>query len=138
MVKLRKLKYKLDSYCNHKFLLAKTFTKKPKGEINLNINRGYLRRYYKCAICNHYIGDHSYNLSKLYSGMYISSTYGDYEGLKKKYKKIQNLPTNKSDNYYRCKRINEFFKPIRKNFKVLDIGSGLGVFPKRLKKQKIF
>ena len=31
MVKLRKLKHKLDSYCNHKFLLAKTFTKKPKG-----------------------------------------------------------------------------------------------------------
>ena len=46
----------------------------------------------------------------------------------KKYKKIQNLPTNKSDNYYRCKRINEFFKPIRKNFKVLDIEIRLGVF----------
>ena len=54
----------------------------------------------------------------------------------KKIQKIQNLPTNKSDNYYRCKRINEFFKPIRKNFKVLDIGSGLGVFPKRLKSKK--
>lgn len=136
MVKLIKLKYKLDSYCNHKFVLAKIFVKKPKGEVNFNLKGRYLRTYYKCVICNHYISNHNYNLNQLYSGNYISSTYGDYEGLKRKFKIIKNLPYKRSDNHYRCIRINNFLKPFKQKLKVLDIGSGLGVFPNKLKSKK--
>lgn len=133
---LKKFKYNLDSYCKHQFKLAKTYTVKPKVEINYNLSGRYFRRYYKCVICNHYISDHNYNLDTLYSGDYIASTYGNYEGLKKKFKKITKLKHAKSDNFYRCLRIKKFFKKNNKSFKILDIGSGLGVFPKQLENKK--
>ena len=65
--------------------------------------------------------------------MYISSTYGDYEGLKKKYKKFKIYQQINQIIIIDAKELMSFFKPIRKNFKVLDIGSGLSVFPKKLK-----
>lgn len=136
MAELKKLKYKLDSYCKHKFILAKTYISKPKGEISFKLNGKYIRRYYKCKICDHHISDHNYDLESLYSGDYVNSTYGNYKGLKKKFDKINKLKPLKSDNYNRCLRINSFFSKINKNFKTLDIGSGLGIFPKKLKSKK--
>ncbi len=136
MAQLKKLKYKLDSYCKHKFILAKTYTSKPTGEVNFKLNGKYVRRYYECVFCNHYISDHNYNLNSLYSGAYVNSTYGDYEGLKIRFNKINKLRPIKSDNFHRCLRINSFFNKINKTFKTLDIGSGLGIFPKKLKNKK--
>ncbi|MDA7604043.1 class I SAM-dependent methyltransferase [Candidatus Pelagibacter sp.] len=137
MVKLKKkLKYKLDSYCKHKYILARVYTSKPKSEISYKLNRKYKRKYYKCLICDHHISDHNYDLTSLYSGNYVSSTYGNYEGLKIKFQKISKLNPLKSDNFHRCLRINFFFKDIKKTFKTLDIGAGLGIFPKRLKSKK--
>ena len=136
MAELKKLNYKLDSYCKHKFILVKTYTSKPKSEVNFKLNGKYLRRYYECKICNHHISDHKYNLSSLYSGDYVKATYGNYEDLKLRYKKINNLKPIKSDNFNRCLRIRSFFKKINKTFKTLDIGSGLGIFPKKLKSKK--
>ena len=48
MAQLKKLKYKLDSYCKHKFILAKTYTSKPTGEVNFKLNGKYLRRWSRC------------------------------------------------------------------------------------------
>ena len=136
MAELKKLKYRLDSYCKHEFILAKTYISKPIGEVKFKLNSKYKRRYYKCLICNHHISDHNYNLNSLYSGDYISSTYGNYEDLKIRFNKINKLKPIKSDNFNRCLRIKYFFKKFNKKFKTLDIGSGLGIFPKKLKSKK--
>lgn len=137
MVELKKkLKYNLDSLCKHKYVLAKIFKSKPKNEIDFKLNGKYTRKYFKCLFCDHHISDHNYDLTSLYSGNYINSTYGDFEGLKKKFKKIINLKPSKSDNFFRCSRINSFFKKNKKSLKTLDIGAGLGVFPKKLQSKK--
>lgn len=136
MVELKKFKYELDCFCRHKFILAKTYLKKPKGEIYFKLKGKYSRKYYKCLFCEHHISDHKYNLNSLYNGDYISSTYGDYEGLKKKFNKINKLKKSKSDNFHRCERINSFFGNINKKFRTLDIGAGLGIFPYKLKNKK--
>ena len=136
MAKLRKFKYKLYSHCKHKFILAHTYLSKPNGEVIFKIKGKYTRKYYKCKICDHHISDHNYNLNSLYSGNYISSTYGDYNGLKKRFNKINNLKSYESDNFYRCLRIQTFFKNINKSLKTLDIGAGLGIFPKKIKSKK--
>ena len=136
MAKLKKFKYKLDSYCKHKFILAKNYTSKPEGEVNFKLDGKYHRKYYKCIICDHHISDHDYNLNSLYSGEYVSSTYGNYEGLKKRFNKINRLKPLNSDNFYRCLRIKSFFKKIDKSFRTLDVGAGLGIFPKKLQNKK--
>ena len=49
-----------------------------------------------------------------------------------KFGKIKNLPHNKSDNYFRVMRVANFVnRQIRKIKKktLLDVGSGLGIFP---------
>ena len=130
------LKYNLDSCCKHRYILAKIYKSKPNNEISFKIKGKYIRKYYKCIICDHHIGDHNYNLDSLYEGSYLSSTYGNYEGLKKRFNKINNLKITNSDNHFRCLRIHTFFKKIDKTFKTLDIGAGLGVFPKKLESKK--
>jgi 2-polyprenyl-3-methyl-5-hydroxy-6-metoxy-1,4-benzoquinol methylase len=137
MVKLKKkLKFCLNTSCNHKFVLANIYNSKPDGEVKFLLTGKYRRKYYKCEICEHHISDHNYDLNSLYEGNYISSTYGNYDGLKFRFKKIFNLKSKASDNHYRCLRIKEFFKNFKKPFKMLDVGAGLGVFPKKLKNNK--
>ena len=136
MVKLKKLKYKLDCYCKHKFILAYIYNSKPVGEVEFKLRGKYLRKYYRCVFCDHHISDHNYNLNLLYDGDYVRSTYGNYEGLKKKFNKINKLKPSSSDNFQRCMRIKLFFKKINKSFKTLDVGAGLGIFPKKLKDRK--
>lgn len=132
----KKFNYNLNSLCKHKYFLVKIYKSKPKFEINFRLSGKYNRKYYECSICGHHISDHEYDLSLLYSGNYIESTYGSYEDLKKKFNKIKKLRPTQSDNYYRCLRIKSFFEKINKPFKTLDIGSGLGIFPSRLQSKK--
>jgi len=78
---------------------------------------------------------------EMYEGDYVSATYSDAEGLKRNFERVVNLPRDKSDNEGRVTRVSEFakqfwnikdlhqFKP-----KLLDIGSGLGVFVYRAEK----
>lgn len=134
--KKKKFKYSLNSNCNCNYLLAKTYKSRPKNETNFRLNGKYLRRYYKCRFCEHHISDHNYDLSSIYSKDYIKLTYGNYDDLKKKFKKINNFNPIKSDNHHRCLRINSFFKKIDKKIKTLDVGAGLGVFPYKLKSSK--
>ncbi|MBK9292975.1 MAG: class I SAM-dependent methyltransferase [Oligoflexia bacterium] len=77
------------------------------------------------------------DLSNLYSGQYVDSTYSGQEGLKKTFDRIIALAADKSDNYGRVKSINDFafnFFENKKNHTILDIGSGLGVFPYAMQK----
>lgn len=111
------------------------FTKRPVGETDFNISdKDYVRYYDQCLICNHWFGRHNIDLSNLYSGNYVATTYG--KTLDSIFDKIINLEPNKSDNAGRVVRINSFcqtwFKSIKK-LTNLDIGSGTGVFSYAMK-----
>lgn len=81
------------------------------------------------------------DLAGLYSGDYVNSNYGDEEGLERSFNRIISLDTSRSDNVGRVRRIVEyagsFFSTSIQNrmeLTLLDVGSGLGVFPYAMKK----
>lgn len=132
-------KYKMLTNCfckNNKIDKNKIIYKsKPKKETDFKIKKkNYLRAYHQCQNCHHFFANHNYDLEKLYKKYYSSLTYGSQQKIKNTFNKIIDLPIHKSDNKYRVKRV---MKIIKKNYKCLDIGSGLGVFPYELKRKKI-
>lgn len=92
-----------------------------------------IRSWYSCSDCNFHSQDIALNDNE------ISDIYSQYRSLKIRDKTIPNtfaeiisLPYDKSENIRRC----DIFSAILKknyNLDILDIGSGLGVFPYRLK-----
>lgn len=75
------------------------------------------------------------DLTDFYQGGYVDGTYGNQ--LKENFKRILALPESKSDNAARVKRVLDFAKGKWGDKKVpnlLDVGSGLAVFPFRMKK----
>lgn len=97
----------------------------------------YFRETLQCKKCLHFIAMQEMDLSNIYSGDYVSATYKDKDGVQATFNKIINLPPSKSDNTGRVARINEFAGKYWggiENKTVLDIGSGLGVFPYLMKK----
>lgn len=116
-----------------------TYTKPPRDEVHFTLPPGttYYRTVDKCAGCGLFVSHHDIDLSGLYSGEYVDATYGN-TGIETTFNKIINLPPEKSDNVGRVSRMNEFCADYfgHNNFsslKVLDIGSGLGVFPYAMK-----
>lgn len=110
----------------------------PKAEVKFNIDYStYKREIVQCTTCFHFFNNHSINLENLYSKNYVDSTYGNKNGIAEHYDKIMNLPIQKSDNYHRVKKIVQFMsdkvKKQENKPSVLDIGSGLCVFLKRMK-----
>lgn len=74
------------------------------------------------------------DLTDFYRGGYVDGTYGNR--LKENFKRILALPESKSDNAARVKRVLDFAKGKWGDKKVpnlLDVGSGLAVFPFRMK-----
>ena len=110
------------------------YKQKPKGETEFQLqgDSGYYREILHCKTCGHYRSVHGMDISSLYESSYVDSTYGGLEGIRKNYERIMALDPKKSDNSGRVNRIIEFSQkhspshssPIR----LLDIGSGLGVF----------
>lgn len=97
----------------------------------------YYRETWQCKSCLHFFALQEMDLSAIYSGDYVSATYKDKAGVQATFNKIISLPTDKSDNTGRVARINEFAKKYWGGFEnktLLDIGSGLGVFPYLMKK----
>lgn len=97
----------------------------------------YYRETWQCKKCLHFIAFQEMDLSAIYSGDYVSATYKDKVGVQGTFNKIINLPPEKSDNTGRVDRINDFavrYWGEYTNKTVLDIGSGLGVFPYLMKK----
>ena len=76
------------------------------------------------------------DLTDFYRGGYVDGTYGNR--LKENFKRILALPESKSDNAARVKRVLDFAKGKWGDKKVpnlLDVGSGLAVFPYRMKEE---
>lgn len=120
-----------------KFRIKFLYNKKPKDETYFGIkNNKYKRCYIECLNCNHFYSVMSFDLSSLYSKQYSESTYG--KKLYKTFNKILNLPFSKSDNLLRIKRFESYFKSRKILIKeLIDIGSGIGIFPYSMVKKKL-
>jgi SAM-dependent methyltransferase len=107
----------------------------PPGETRFDLGgQAYRRRYLRCGECAHWYADTPMDLSGLYSGTYVDSTYS--EGMRRTFERILALPPEKSDNAGRVARVLAF---ARRRLgpgttpSLLDVGSGLAVFPAGMK-----
>jgi len=107
----------------------------PVGETRFDLGaQTYCRAYSRCGLCGHWYSDHKMDLTNLYSGAYVESTYGDR--MRQTFDRILALPAKKSDNAGRAAKVLGFadsFFPSGTKPTLLDVGSGLGVFPYRMK-----
>ncbi len=109
----------------------------------LAAGRHYWREMHRCEQCGHYLEWFEADQSVLYNGEYVSSTYGDAEGLRRNFDKINALPPEQSDNVGRVRYVDAYAKAYwkdkevnRRHPRLLDVGAGLGVFPYRMKQMK--
>ena len=124
------------------FSLAHIYSSRPDGETvfeGLN-TEDYHREIWSCDCCGHFLSIHDIDLDNLYSGQYIDSTYGDLDAVKKKCESILALPFENSDNAARVQRVIAFAKQHfanknKEEIRILDVGSGLGVFLAAIKDQ---
>lgn len=101
----------------------------PEGETDFGLTP-YRRSLWQCDGCGHVINHHAMNLDDLYTAAYWDRTYGG-DRMAKTFDKIMSLPPDQSDNRARVERICTYCKdqgrPMQRT--VLDVGSGLAVFP---------
>jgi SAM-dependent methyltransferase len=100
----------------------------PPGETPFGLDE-YEREYHRCAACGHFLAVTSIDLEALYAGAYVDATYRA-DGLASAYERIMSLPPERSDNVQRVARIRG---RLGDRGTVLDVGSGLAVFPARMK-----
>ncbi len=123
------------------FAKAFVYDAPPEGETRFSFSsENYHREVWQCQICHHFVSTCDMDLSELYREDYVSSTYGE-KGIKHTFDRIISLPPGKSDNIGRVQRIVEFAEnylklPAAENRppRILDVGSGLGVFPYQIQK----
>jgi 2-polyprenyl-3-methyl-5-hydroxy-6-metoxy-1,4-benzoquinol methylase len=120
--------------------LRHVYTKRPAGETEYPFTRErpYRRELYRCEACGHFVSGHEAPADGMYAGDYVSATYGA-DGIRRAFDRIIALEPGRSDNAGRVQRIGELarahFGPegARRRLTVLDVGSGLGVFPYAMK-----
>ena len=77
----------------------------PERETKFDLGgQTYRRDIERCEICGHCLNVHALDLSELYSGAYMDSTYAE-DRLVKTYERIMALPPEQSDNRGRAARI---------------------------------
>jgi SAM-dependent methyltransferase len=115
--------------------ICATITSRPAGETDFGIPAGgYRRLVMQCQECSVYCNVHGYIPDDFYRGRYNRDTY--QQQIVQKYRQIRALPREKSDNKHRAARVAAFMDGLGKprgEISVLDVGSGLGVFPAELK-----
>jgi len=113
---------------------------RPAGETKFPSieKQAYRRQVHRCLVCGHFTSMCAMDISGMYSGEYVNATYSDADGVRRNFERIVNLPLSKSDNAARVDRVCSYAK----NFfgddcsrALLDIGSGLAVFPYAMKQQ---
>lgn len=121
------------------FELVHRYTEPPAGEIRFAFSKedGYRRDIDRCTACGHFVSTHPMDTSGMYSGEYVSATYGDGDGLRRNFERINGLDPSRSDNTGRVRRVVEYasahFPPGKTSPRILDVGSGLCVFLYRMK-----
>ena len=122
--------------CDRRFLEpAFQYNAPPSGETSFDFaGQVYRRGYSRCNLCGHWFSDNDMDMSGLYGGAYVDNTYG--ARMRQTFERILDLPPEKSDNAGRVARVLEFARThfaADKMPRLLDVGSGLGVFPHRMK-----
>jgi 2-polyprenyl-3-methyl-5-hydroxy-6-metoxy-1,4-benzoquinol methylase len=113
--------------------LVAVFNQPPAGETDFFF-ADYHRELWRCDTCGHFQNHHSFDLAQLYEGRYSQATYG--EQLRANFKKIMALPPDRSDNRQRAIYIDEFWRSCATRARELvDIGSGLAVFPAAMREK---
>lgn len=129
-------------FCSQECKTIHSYREAPEGEISFpfSSNKKYSRTLKRCQSCGHFISVHDMDLSDLYEGDYVDATYAG-RGIESAFRKIISLPPEKSDNFARASNIDSFYKKrlgvkylSQTTLSLLDIGSGLGVFPYQMKK----
>lgn len=126
----------IECPCNGAFLApAFTYDAPPAGETTFDFGATYHRSYDHCLRCGHWFSQHKMDLSALYGGEYVKATYGDR--MRATYERIMALPAERSDNSGRVARVLAFagkhFPASGRRLRLLDVGSGLAVFPARMR-----
>jgi SAM-dependent methyltransferase len=110
--------------------------KRPAGETDYGISpENYQRVIAQCEECGVFLNRRDTTIENFYAGAYMASTYQDR--IREKFDKISALPVDQSDNKQRVYRIRKYLEGDGvdpQGLRVLDIGSGLGIFPAELKK----
>lgn len=111
-----------------------TYDAPPAGETPFALDAPYRRAYDRCRLCGHWFSRHDIDLTGLYTGAYVGQTYGDR--MRAAFDRIMALQPGRSDNAGRTARIQAFaaghLPPLDRRPHLLDVGSGLAVFPARM------
>ncbi len=119
-----------------------TYTKPPDCEVRYSFNQSeqYQREVRQCSRCGHLVTVHDMDLTELYAHDYVESTYGGEDGIRRAFERVTSLDPASSDNVGRVARVHEYAAkhlplPLEDDVQpsVLDVGSGLCVFPHRMK-----
>jgi SAM-dependent methyltransferase len=110
----------------------------PHGEIGFRREAGqaYYREVWQFRISGHFVSCHAMNVATGYTGDYVNATYDGAAGMLRTYNRIINLPPGQSDNAHRMERLRTIAAGHfnrTSNIRLLDVGSGLGVFPHAVK-----
>jgi len=115
--------------------MAFQYDRPPPGETRFDWKeQTYRRGYRRCKNCGHWSAEIEMDLTDFYRGGYVDGTYG--KRMKETFLKILALPAEQSDNQARVRRVLEYAeKHLKKKetHTLLDVGSGLAVFPYRMK-----
>lgn len=118
------------------------YDRPPPGETQFPgfAGKDYRRELHRCPQCGHFLEWLKIDQTALYSGDYVTATYGDPAGIRRSFDRINALPLEQSDNVGRVQHILDYCKahwPAGRHAKraprLLDVGAGLGVFPFRMK-----
>lgn len=103
----------------------------PIGETRFASSSPYRRLYRRCGLCGHRFGEHDIDLDGLYGSAYVDATYG--ERMAETFARIMALPPERSDNAARVVRVVAHVEETGgAGRRLLDVGSGLAVFPARM------
>lgn len=93
-------------------------------------------KWYLCNNCGVFFSVQYNKISKVYIDNTLYDMQFDINKIKERYNKLMALPNEKSDNFFRVKRVKEYHEKILSEFalsskrknKILDVGAGTGFF----------
>jgi len=119
--------------------LVHVYSSPPSGETPFDLaGKRYRRELRRCERCSHIILTGTRLAEEHYRGSYMKQTYGagasidGLEAIRRGFARIQSLRAGESDNAVRVQRVDGFakrrFGSTSARQRLLDVGSGLGVF----------
>tara|TARA_Y100000591_G_scaffold316502_1_gene325169 strand:- start:222 stop:1043 length:822 start_codon:yes stop_codon:yes gene_type:complete len=120
--------------CGSLSIKVAEFSKKINKENIFGLDKKkYLRKLYRCKKCSHFFNHHNHEkfLFKMYKNNYANYSYNKIE---KTFSNIYSLKKKESANYFRIKYFINYLNKLKiMKPKILDFGSGIGIFPFKLK-----